>query len=246
MCQRPGIVGTADPEPVSTSMLDLDRALGNASFNDRRFILIQGLIHDLNRKKTWHTRRCQFRAGRKARVMQPFEDQIRIHRIPARDLRDRYARRHRLKTDRPLLVVCPKPLRSTRHPKPRSVHYPWWTLSDPSTARQSGQAGRLQYKAAITLLNYRHVCRLDHWPPALAQSVADWNMDPYMAVQGPNEFVYIGNLKDWNRLDDMANFTEPSGQTANAGATGEVCVPAIMQLLLCRLRAGCGRFLLQE
>ena len=42
MCQRPGIVGTADPEPVSTSMLDLDRALGNASFNDRRFILIQG------------------------------------------------------------------------------------------------------------------------------------------------------------------------------------------------------------
>ena len=143
MCQRPGIVGTADPEPVSTSMLDLDRALGNASFNDRRFILIQGLIHDLNRKKTWHTRRCQFRVGRKARVMQPFEDQIRIHRIPARDLRDRYARRHRLKTDRPLLLVRPKPLRSTRHTKPRSVHYPWWTLSDPSTARQSGQAGRL-------------------------------------------------------------------------------------------------------
>lgn len=66
-----------------------------------------------------------------------------------------------------------------------------------------------EYKAAITLLNYRHVCRLDHWPPALAQSVADWNMDPYMAVQGPNEFVYIGNLKDWNRLDDMANFAEP-------------------------------------
>ncbi len=129
-------------------MLDLDRALGNASFNDRRFILIQGLIHDLNRKKTWHTRRCQFRVGRKARVMQPFEDQIRIHRIPARDLRDRYARRHRLKTDRPLLVVCPKPLRSTRHPKPRSVHYPWWTLSDPSTARQSGQAGRLPSIAA--------------------------------------------------------------------------------------------------
>ena len=144
MCQRPGIVGTADPEPVSTSMLDLDHALGNASFNDRRFILIQGLIHDLNRKKTWHTRRCQFRVGRKARVMQPFEDQIRIHRIPARDLRDRYARRHRLKTDRPLLLVRPKPLRSTRHPKPRSVHYPWWTLSDPSTARQSGQAGRLR------------------------------------------------------------------------------------------------------
>jgi proline iminopeptidase len=66
-----------------------------------------------------------------------------------------------------------------------------------------------EYKAAITLLNYRHVCRLDRWPPPLAESVADWNMDPYMAVQGPNEFLYIGNLKDWNRLNDMGSFTEP-------------------------------------
>jgi proline iminopeptidase len=66
-----------------------------------------------------------------------------------------------------------------------------------------------EYKAAITLLNYRHVCRLDHWPAPLAESAADWNMDPYMAVQGPNEFLYIGNLKNWNRLDDMASFSEP-------------------------------------
>jgi proline iminopeptidase len=66
-----------------------------------------------------------------------------------------------------------------------------------------------EYKAAITLLNYRHVCRLDRWPPPLAESVADWNVDPYMAVQGPNEFLYIGNLKDWNRLNDMGSFTEP-------------------------------------
>ena len=66
-----------------------------------------------------------------------------------------------------------------------------------------------EYKAAITLLNYRHVCRLDHWPEPLADSVADWNMDPYMAVQGPNEFLYIGNLKDWNRLEAMGGFDAP-------------------------------------
>ncbi len=66
-----------------------------------------------------------------------------------------------------------------------------------------------EYQAAITLLNYRHVCRLDHWPPALTESVADWNMDPYLTVQGPNEFLYIGNLKDWSRLEEMARFTEP-------------------------------------
>ncbi len=194
MCQRPGIVGTADPEPVSTSMLDLDRALGNASFNDRRFILIQGLIHDLNRKKTWHTRRCQFRVGRKARVMQPFEDQIRIHRIPARDLRDRYARRHRLKTDRPLLVVCPKPLRSTRHPKPRSVHYPWWTLSDPSTARQSGQAGRLLiFWIAGNSSRHRRrtlmLSRLDNWQPLpffVKSSLKEPRHPPKHTARGPD------------------------------------------------------------
>jgi len=66
-----------------------------------------------------------------------------------------------------------------------------------------------EYIAAITLLNYRHVCRLDVWPEPLAESVSDWNMDPYMAVQGPNEFLYIGNLKDWNRLEDMAGFNRP-------------------------------------
>jgi proline iminopeptidase len=66
-----------------------------------------------------------------------------------------------------------------------------------------------EYKAAITLLNHRHVCRLDRWPEPLAASVADWNMDPYMAVQGPNEFLYIGNLKDWNRLEAMGGFDAP-------------------------------------
>ncbi len=34
-------------------------------------------------------------------------------------------------------------------------------------------------------------------------------MDLYMAVQGPNEFLYIGNLKDWNRLEAMAGFDAP-------------------------------------
>lgn len=60
-----------------------------------------------------------------------------------------------------------------------------------------------EYQAAITILNYRHVCRLKEWPKSLLASVNDWNMDPYMEMQGPNEFLYIGNLKDWKRLDRM-------------------------------------------
>ena len=66
-----------------------------------------------------------------------------------------------------------------------------------------------EYQAAITILNYRHVCRLKEWPKSLLASVEDWNMDPYMEMQGPNEFLYIGNLKNWNRIEDMHKLTMP-------------------------------------
>jgi proline iminopeptidase len=65
------------------------------------------------------------------------------------------------------------------------------------------------YKAAVTLLTYRHVCRLRDWPAPLKRSSADWNMGPYMAMQGPNEFLYIGNLKDWDRVPDLHRITVP-------------------------------------
>ena len=62
-----------------------------------------------------------------------------------------------------------------------------------------------EYQAAITILNYRHVCRLDKWPDSIHASLNDWNMDVYGTMQGPNEFLYIGNLKDWNRIEEMKN-----------------------------------------
>jgi proline iminopeptidase len=65
------------------------------------------------------------------------------------------------------------------------------------------------YQAAITILNHRHVCRLDHWPAPVKRSLDDWNMGPYGTIQGPNEFLYTGNLKDWNRLPDMHRITVP-------------------------------------
>jgi proline iminopeptidase len=66
-----------------------------------------------------------------------------------------------------------------------------------------------EYQAAITILNYRHVCRLDDWPAPIKRSLDDWNMGPYGTMQGPNEFLYTGNLKDWNRLAELAGVTVP-------------------------------------
>ncbi len=66
-----------------------------------------------------------------------------------------------------------------------------------------------EYAAAITILNYRHVCRLPDWPAPVRRSLDDWNMGPYVAMQGPNEFLYTGNLKDWNRVADLPKIKAP-------------------------------------
>ncbi|MFS8114212.1 proline iminopeptidase-family hydrolase [Rhizobium jaguaris] len=66
-----------------------------------------------------------------------------------------------------------------------------------------------EYLAAVTILNYRHVCRMPEWPAPVRRSLDDWNMGPYETMQGPNEFLYIGNLKDWNRIPDLPRLTMP-------------------------------------
>ena len=72
-----------------------------------------------------------------------------------------------------------------------------------------GTINHPEYLAAITILNYRHVCRLPEWPAPVMRSLDDWNMGPYGTMQGPNEFLYIGNLKDWNRIPDLPRITMP-------------------------------------
>jgi proline iminopeptidase len=67
-----------------------------------------------------------------------------------------------------------------------------------------------EYQAAITILNYRHVCRLDEWPTPVRRSLDDWNMEVYGTMQGPNEFTFTGNYKDWSRLADMHRIAEPT------------------------------------
>ncbi len=67
-----------------------------------------------------------------------------------------------------------------------------------------------EYEAAVTILNYRHVCRLDSWPDAVNRSVLDWSMGPYKTIWGSNEFSPDGNIKDWNRIPDLGRITQPA------------------------------------
>jgi hypothetical protein len=100
--------------------LDLDLAFGCVT--PGRFMT--GMIDNLYRQETGSLRRRMCRAWRKPRIAHPFEDQIGIQPISPPDLRNRYIRRRCLNTDRPLLIIRPKPPRSTHHPQPHSVHYP--------------------------------------------------------------------------------------------------------------------------
>ena len=72
-----------------------------------------------------------------------------------------------------------------------------------------GSIDHPEYLAAITILDHRHVCRLAEWPAPVKRSVEGWNKAPYVAMQGPNEFLFTGNLKDWNRVPDLHRIAVP-------------------------------------
>lgn len=67
-----------------------------------------------------------------------------------------------------------------------------------------------EYKAAITLLSYRHVYRLRELPASVRASIDHENHAIYDTMQGPNEFHFTGNLKDWNRVPDLPRIKTPT------------------------------------
>lgn len=67
-----------------------------------------------------------------------------------------------------------------------------------------------EYQAAVTLLDYRHLCRLDNWPESLLKSLDNWNKLIYNTMQGPNEYYFTGNLKNWSRLKDLHKIIHPT------------------------------------
>lgn len=84
------------------------------------------------------------------------------------------------------------------------------TVAMMASHEAEGTLDHPEYQAAITILNYRHVCRLQAWPAPLQRSLADWNMEVYGTMQGPNEFTFSGNYRDWSRLADMHRIAEPT------------------------------------
>ena len=80
-------------------------------------------------------------------------------------------------------------------------------------------AGRLDspaYEEASAEFYKRHVCRADPWPDNVVRSFAGLaeHPDVYMTMQGPNEFVITGTLKDWDITGRLGEIDVPTLITA--------------------------------
>ena len=80
-------------------------------------------------------------------------------------------------------------------------------------------AGRLDspaYEEATAEFYKRHVCRLDPWPDNVLRSFMGLREHPdvYLTMQGPNEFVITGTLKDWDITGRLGEIDVPTLITA--------------------------------
>jgi proline-specific peptidase len=74
-----------------------------------------------------------------------------------------------------------------------------------------------QYLEAVMAFYRRHLCRADPWPDCMQRTVRNLEGNQvYEVMNGPNEFIVIGNLKDWNRIDRLGEIRVPTLITVGA------------------------------
>jgi proline iminopeptidase len=66
-----------------------------------------------------------------------------------------------------------------------------------------GTTDHPEYQAAVTMLMYRHVCRLHPWPESLTWCMANLGEDVFTTMFGPYFFQCTGTLRNWDRMDDL-------------------------------------------
>lgn len=74
-------------------------------------------------------------------------------------------------------------------------------------------AGDLQnpeYQALLTRLYNEHICRIVPWPEPVQRMFEHNAAVVYNTMQGPNEFVIVGNFKEWDRWNDLQRIMVPT------------------------------------
>jgi proline iminopeptidase len=68
-----------------------------------------------------------------------------------------------------------------------------------------------EYQQLVTLFYDRHLCRLNPKPPEFDATIANLSKSPaYRIMNGPNEFTIVGNMKDWERRQDLGAIKLPT------------------------------------
>ena len=66
------------------------------------------------------------------------------------------------------------------------------------------------YQAVIAKVYAEHVLRLPEWPEPATRCFSKANQHIYNFMQGANEFVVTGNLKNWDRWADLPKIKTPT------------------------------------
>ncbi|WP_019587705.1 proline iminopeptidase-family hydrolase [Deinococcus apachensis] len=66
------------------------------------------------------------------------------------------------------------------------------------------------YQALLMGLYNQHICRVVPWPEPVGRMFEHLAAPVYNTMQGPNEFVVVGNFKTWDRWDDLHRITVPT------------------------------------
>jgi pyruvate dehydrogenase E1 component len=72
-----------------------------------------------------------------------------------------------------------------------------------------GTTDHPEYQAAVTLLMYRHVCRLHPWPESLSWCMQNLGAEVFTRMFGPYFFQCTGTLRDWDRMDALETVGTP-------------------------------------
>lgn len=72
-----------------------------------------------------------------------------------------------------------------------------------------GTTAHPEYQAAVTLLMYRHMCRMPEWPESLGWCLQNLGTDVFATMFGPYFFQCTGNLRNWCRMEDLPKVNTP-------------------------------------
>jgi len=73
-----------------------------------------------------------------------------------------------------------------------------------------GEYENPEYQKAVEVFYRKHLCRLEEWPKELLHTLAHVSRPVYGTMNGPTEFIIIGNIRYWDVTDQLHKIRVPT------------------------------------